>query len=280
MNSLKRTLDRFYRDFDFQARLLHDPIEFPHRYTDPGDIEITAFIATCLAYGRVDLFKPALERLFSRMGESPADFIVTVPAVKKKKIFSGIKYRFNENEDILALFHILQQIVKAHGSLENVFKKSYTPADSTIEKGLSGLTDVMRGIDTSAVYGRNLKPPGLLQFIPSPSAGSACKRLNLFLRWMIRDRDIDFGIWKDIPGSRLIIPLDTHIARISRCLGFTSRSSQDWKMAVEITDELKRFDPVDPLKYDFALCHHGISGVCKGKREKEACRECVFHPGP
>ena len=280
MNRLKKTLDRFYRDFDFQGRLLRDPIEFPHRYRDSRDIEIAAFIATCLAYGKVDLFKSVLERLFSRMGESPADFIITVPAAQKKKIFSGIKYRFNENEDILALLHILQRIVKAHGSLENVFKNNYTSADSTIEKGLSGLTDAMRNIDTSAVYGKNLKPPGLLQFLPSPAAGSACKRLNLFLRWMIRDHDIDFGVWKDIPANRLIIPLDTHIARISRCLGFTSRSSQDWKMAVEITDALKRFDPIDPLKYDFALCHHGISGVCKGRRETEACMECVFHPRP
>jgi uncharacterized protein (TIGR02757 family) len=137
--------------------------------------------------------------------------------------------------------------------------------------------EAMRAINTAAVYGRNIKPAGLLQFFPSPAQGSACKRVNLFLRWMIRDRDIDLGIWRDIPKNKLVIPLDTHIARISRCLGFTSRNSQDWKMALEITGALKRFDPEDPLKYDFALCHHGISGVCKGRDNRAACMDCVFN---
>jgi uncharacterized protein (TIGR02757 family) len=93
----------------------------------------------------------------------------------------------------------------------------------------------------------------------------------------VRDRDIDFGIWKGIPKNKLIIPLDTHIARISRCLGFTARKSQDWKTALEITSSLRKLDPEDPLKYDFALCHHGISGMCRGMREKEGCRGCVFN---
>jgi len=93
---------------------------------------------------------------------------------------------------------------------------------------------------------------------------------------MVRDRDIDFGLWKGVPKNKLIIPLDTHIARISRCLGLTFRKTQDWKMAVEITESLKRFDPEDPVKYDFALCHHGISGVCKGVKDPGGCRMCVF----
>jgi uncharacterized protein (TIGR02757 family) len=93
---------------------------------------------------------------------------------------------------------------------------------------------------------------------------------------MVRGRDIDFGIWKEIPANRLIIPLDTHIARISRCLGFSRRTSQDWKMAVEITESLRRIDPEDPLKYDFALCHHGISGICKGRKANAECKGCVF----
>jgi len=93
---------------------------------------------------------------------------------------------------------------------------------------------------------------------------------------MIRDRDIDLGIWKNISKDKLVIPLDTHIMKISRCLGFTKRNSADWKTAVEITESLKRFDPVDPLKYDFALCHHGVSGICKGIRDRSVCSGCVF----
>ena len=277
MSLLKKTLDRFYRDYDFHDRLLHDPIEFPHRYIAPQDIEITAFISTCLAYGKVELFKGVLERLFSGMGESPYDFLLTTPLQKQKKIFAGIRYRFNENEDILCLLLILRTILLRHQSLENLFKKYYRQDDVTIENGLKGFMEAMRAINTAAVYGRNIKPAGLLQFFPSPAQGSACKRVNLFLRWMIRDRDIDLGIWRDIPKNKLVIPLDTHIARISRCLGFTSRNSQDWKMALEITGALKRFDPEDPLKYDFALCHHGISGFCKGRDNRSACMDCVFN---
>jgi len=125
------------------------------------------------------------------------------------------------------------------------------------------------------VYGRNIHPSGMTQFFPSPAKGSACKRINLFLRWMVRDKDIDFGLWRSIPANRLVIPLDIHIARISRCLGFTKRASADWKAAIEITEALKKLDPADPLKYDFALCHHGISGVCRG-RNNPGCRDCAL----
>ncbi|MGC2062316.1 MAG: TIGR02757 family protein [Thermodesulfovibrionales bacterium] len=276
MKSLRKTLDRFYRDYDFQRRLLLDPIEFPHRYKNPQDIEITGFIATCLAYGKVGLFKPVLEQLFLKMGSSPHDFILSTSVAKQQQTFAGIKYRFNENEDIICLFFILRNILQQHGSLYHLFKLHHHVEDKTIENGLSGFMEAARNINTSAVYGKNIKTDGLLQFFSSPVQGSACKRANLFLRWMIRDRDIDFGIWKDIPKNRLVIPLDTHIARISRCLAFTSRKTQDWKMAMEITEALKRYDPEDPLKYDFALCHHGISGVCKGRTDPAACRSCTF----
>jgi uncharacterized protein (TIGR02757 family) len=276
MDPLKKTLDRYYREYDFSERVLHDPIEFPHRYADSSDIEVVAFISSCFAYGRVELFKSVLEKILSKMGRSPSDFLLHFDIGRARKDFAGIKYRFNENEDILCLFFSLGEILRAHHSLEKVFKQSYSPRDGNIGPGLSGLMKTLQSIDTSEVYGKNIRPPGLLQFFPSPANGSACKRANLFLRWMIRDRDIDFGIWKEIPKNRLIVPLDTHIARISRCLLFTNRRSQDWKMAVEITEALKTLDPVDPVKYDFALCHLGISGVCKGEKGA-GCAACVVN---
>jgi uncharacterized protein (TIGR02757 family) len=141
---------------------------------------------------------------------------------------------------------------------------------------LTGFLEYIYEIDTSPVYGTDIKPNGLKQLLPSPRKGSACKRMNLFLRWMVRSEDIDFGIWDNIPPNKLVIPLDTHIARISKCLGLTRRASADWKMAEEITGALREFDPEDPLKYDFALCHHGISGLCKGERNDNTCLECVF----
>lgn len=273
---LKNVLDKFYRDYDFNGRLLRDPIEFPHRYENPRDVEVSAFIASSLAYGKVELFKPIIEKILSKMGTSPYEFLLEFSIKRHGRLFESIKYRFNENEDLTALLFILHKTLTANKSLEKAFMKFYLPEAPTIEEGLRGFVAAHLEIDTSPVYGKDIKPAGLSQLFPSPVDGSACKRENLFLRWMVRDRDIDFGIWKDIPKNKLVIPLDTHIARISGCLGFTKRKSQDWKMAVEITESLKRFDPEDPLKYDFALCHHGISGVCRGENNGAECKGCVF----
>ncbi len=276
MEKLKDILDKFYREYDFKERVLHDPIEFPHQYKNPEDIEVSGFIASCLAYGRVELFKPVIKKILWDMGKSPYDFLLSFDVRKQRNLFSGIKYRFNENDDIVCLLHILNVLLKRYGSIEDAFKQSYKKEDPDIGNGLAGLIDHTLNVDTSKVYWKNIHPLGLLQLFPSPSKGSACKRANLFLRWMVRDRDIDFGIWKGIPKNKLIIPLDTHIAKISRCLGFTRRTSSDWKMAVEITEALKMFDPEDPLKYDFALCHHGISGVCSSKRYEGGCSGCAL----
>ena len=271
---LKQTLERFYREYDFKNRVLHDPIELPHRYKRPEDIEVTGFIASCLAYGKVGLFKPVIARILSGMDRSPYSFLMDLD-VRKQKYFITFKYRFNESADILCLLFIIHTILKNHSSFERAFLKHYHGDDPNTGGAIAGFVSEAMATDTSVVYGKNIKPHGLTQLFPSPEKGSACKRMNLFMRWMIRDRDIDFGIWKDIPRSKLIIPLDTHIARISRCLGFTRRTTSDWKTAVEITEALKNLDPEDPLKYDFALCHHGISGLCKSK-DRSGCKDCVF----
>jgi len=270
MKSLKQTLDRLYREYDFEGRVLHDPIEFPHQFKRPEDIELSGFIASCFAYGRVDLFKPVIKNILSVMGESPYGFLREFSLKKHGPLFSGIKYRFNKSDDIVCLLYALNRVIKKYGSIEAALKSSYRDDDPDTGNGLAGLVNVLLGTDVSPVYGKDIKPAGFRQFLPSPASGSACKRICLFLRWMVRDADIDFGIWKGIPGSKLVIPLDTHIARISKCLGFTKRSSQDWKMAVEITGALRKLDPSDPLKYDFALCHQGIAGLCS----KMKCAEC------
>jgi uncharacterized protein (TIGR02757 family) len=267
---LKTILDQFYADFDFTGTIPRDPIEFPHLYQRPADQEISGLISASFAYGAVNLFKAVLRTIFSKMGNGPYEFILNFDPKKEGHMFSGIKYRFNETNDIIAFFHILSMTIRQHGSIEQAFKLHYSKDDFDIGKALAGLVDSMLMTDTSAVYGRNIKPAGLLQLMTSPGKGSACKRMNLYLRWMIRDRDIDFGIWKGLPMNKLIIPLDTHIARIGKCLGLTHRSSADWKMAVEITNSLKELDPEDPLKYDFALCHQGISGLCSAKK----CSDC------
>ena len=272
---IKESLDNFYKSYNLTERINSDPIEFPHRYKRAEDIEVVGLIASSLAYGKVTLFKPVLERIFKIMGESPYDFILHFKPEKDSNLFKGIKYRMNKEEDILCLIYLISAVLKEYGSLQRLFMSFYNPVDEDISPALSGFVDYFLKIDTSAVYGKDIKPFGLLQFFPSPVKGSTCKRFNMFLRWMIRSGDgVDFGIWKEISPSKLIIPLDTHIARISKNIGLTERRSADWRMAKEITENLKMFDPDDPVKYDFALCHMGISGDCPTVPSIEKCKRC------
>lgn len=274
MKSLNAILDKLYRECDFAERLRHDPIAFPHRYKNPEDIEVSGCIASCFAYGRVDLFKPVIEKLLSFMGAHPHSFLMDFNVRKHRKYFT-LKYRFNESDDIICLLFLIHELLKKHSSLGKAFRGHYAPEDTDTGKAIAGFVDEVMSINTSPVYGKNIRPSGMSQLLPTPAKGSACKRMNLFLRWMVRDRDIDFGLWKMIPKDKLVIPLDTHITRISRCLGFTRRSSTDWKTALEITEALKKTDPEDPLKYDFALCHHGISGKCV-KGDVRLCGGCIL----
>lgn len=272
---LKESLGRFYKSYNLTERINSDPIEFPHRYKRPQDIEVVGLIASSLAYGKVSLFKPVLERIFKVMGESPSDFLLHFDIKKNAPLFTDIKYRMNKNEDILCLIYLVSAVLKEHDSLQRLFMSFYNPMDDDICPALSGFVDYFLKIDTSAVYGKDTRPFGLLQFLPSPVNGSTCKRFNMFLRWMIRSGDgVDFGIWNHVPPSKLIIPIDTHIARIGKNIGLTNRRNADWKMAKEITENLKIFDPNDPVKYDFALCHMGISGECPTAPSIEKCKRC------
>ncbi len=275
MTLLKKTLDKFYREYDFRDRLGYDPIDFPHRYSDPADVEVAGFIASCFAYGKVGLFKPVIEKILRPGGRHPAEFFLNF-TLKDARYFKDTAYRFNSERDVVCLAYMLGRILRERGSLKNAFYRFYNPDDEDTGNALTGFVDSFLEISVSPVYGENSTlPPGLRQLLPSPRRGSACKRMNLFLRWMVRTEDIDFGIWNRVSPSKLIIPLDTHIARISRCLGLTRRKAADWKTAKEITVSLKKLDPHDPLKYDFALCHLGISGLCKGGMRPN----CTFQPG-
>lgn len=274
--SLRNTLNRFYREYNLKERLKHDPIEFLHRYSTQRDIEIVGFIASCFAYGKVELFKLIIEKILSPGSKHPARFFTNFTLKKDGKYFKGISYRFNKEKDILCLVYMLSQALRKWNSLKNLFYHYYSSEQEDISDALDNFVDFFLRIDTSAIYGENIKPYGLTQFFPPPQKSSACKRMNLFLRWMVRTDDIDLGIWDKISPSKLIIPLDTHIAKISKCLGLTKRTSSGWKTAKEITESLKKLDPEDPLKYDFALCHQGISGMCKGEKFRNICLTCAI----
>lgn len=270
MARLQKTLDGLYDSFDFELHRKKDPVEFPHRYGKKEDIEVVAFITALFSYGKVEIFKSFLEDVFRTMGSSPSDFLDQLTRKKGRLVFKGYKYRFNTEADLLLLLLTLKKVQSRHGTLGNLFIGLYENSEHDVKASLTGFVDEI----SRTAFSIEQPGMGMRYLLPSPRNGGACKRLNLFLRWMVRDRDVDLGLWKEVRKNDLIIPLDTHISRISRCIGLTGRKSPDWKTAVEITETLRTFDPLDPLKYDFALCHQGISGVCRADRS--LCSRCDF----
>lgn len=254
---LKNILDRFCDEYDIAGRINSDPIEFPYRYENPADKEITAFIAASLAYGRVTLFKPVINKILKQLGDHPAEFLFSFDVRKQGALFDDISYRFNTTDDIRAFLDIIHLLLVQYGSLKTAFLRHF---DGSVYGMLSGFVSTVESLSQKE-NGTTGMPSGLKQLFPSPAGGSACKRMNLFLRWMVRDKMPDLGLWKEVPKSSLIIPLDTHIGKICRTMKLTHRKSNDWKTAAEITDKFSQFDPEDPVKYDFALCHQGISGM-------------------
>lgn len=266
-------LDALCRNNTPRKRVEADPIFFPHSYEDPREIEISAFIAAVLAYGRIDLFKKTIGRILALSDGHLFDYISTFESNCERPRFKGLYYRFNTEEDLFSLVQLISGVIKKEGSLGALFMTFYHEDAEDIGPALSRFVAVLRG-KLPAPLSR-----GLSYLLPSPTSGSACKRLNLFLRWMIRPNDgVDFGLWKAISPAKLIIPLDTHIIRIARYLRLTTRRTPDWKMAAEITAVLRQCDPSDPLRYDFSLCHLGISGACPLLLNPGKCRICPLQP--
>jgi uncharacterized protein (TIGR02757 family) len=154
-------------------------------------------------------------------------------------------------------------MIERHGSLESAFAAGLAASAQDVGDALERFSTEARAVDLRPVYGPRVPAcPGVFYFFSRPSSGGACKRLNLFLRWMVRHDGVDPGGWRAIPASRLVVPLDTHTIRVGRCLRLTKRASPGWKMAVDITDALRAIDPNDPVRYDFSLCHLGMMGAC------------------
>ncbi|MCK5457932.1 MAG: TIGR02757 family protein [Melioribacteraceae bacterium] len=251
---IKNKLIYHYRAFD-RTTISPDPLEFPHRFSSPPDIEIAALIASVFAYGSVTQILNTLEKVFEVMDNDPANFVLEYKLKKEGKLFKNLKHRFYTGEDIASLFSGLSRIYNVYGSLNYLFLLYYFEKAENIKGALSFFS---RNLSSIVSKEGNRQSDGIKFMFPDPLKGSACKRQNLFLRWMIRNDELDFGLWKEIPASKLIIPVDTHIAQISKYLKLTKRKNVSWQMAEEITNNLKKFDPNDPVKYDFALCHIGM----------------------
>lgn len=278
---LKERLDHLYGTYDFKERLLNDPIEFPHRYQRHEDIEAAGLIASAFAFGRVSRFRPVIERLLEVLSPSPSRALRDIRPGKYPEELLTVHYRFYSGEDTLLFILVLGELLRRHGSIEKAFTHGYDGGN--VRSAIAGFA--ASAIETGEELRKEHPAPfsgktrGFRFFFPSPAGGGPCKRMNLFLRWMVRKKDIDFGIWDFISPALLVIPLDTHIARIGTCLGLTTRKSRDWKMAEEITESLRRLDPEDPLRYDFALCHQGITGLCTSACSRNGPEGCPVFRG-
>jgi len=277
MASLKYHLDHFLDHFPREERLSSDPVQFVHRYDDLRDREIAGLIAAVFAYGNVKSVLRTVDNALSYLGPSPARTIASFDVRRDLRDLRGFYHRFNTSRDLAVLFWIIQRALERYGSLEATFTSGLSSSDADITGALENFSATLLGFGHEPFYPRGelKRRIGVRFFFPRPSEGSACKRLNLYLRWMARPADgIDCGVWSGVAPSQLVIPLDTHIARISTYIGLTEMKSPGWPMALDITRSLRRLHADDPLRYDFALCHLGIAGDCPRKRNLEKCVRC------
>jgi uncharacterized protein (TIGR02757 family) len=278
--SLSERLDALYHAYN-RVDSASDPIQKVRRFRDPADREIAGFCAGALAFGRVASVLNSIDTLFAVMGPSPAAFVRGFAPEEAPPELRAMVHRWIRGDDIVALLWILRQMLERAGSVESFFLEGYRDDLQDIGAALDSFSTRALALDLRRAYGRVPRRPGVCYFFPRPSAGSACKRLNLFLRWMTRSDEVDLGVWTHVPAGKLIVPLDTHVIRLGRCLRLTRYTSPGWKMAADITASLRTLHPADPVRFDFSLCHVGMMNAC-GFGKKQGDTRCplkgLCHP--
>jgi uncharacterized protein (TIGR02757 family) len=254
---LKQKLDYHYKAFD-KSSISPDPLQFLHLFKDEKDIEAMGFVASVFAYGNVAQIINVLNKFVQLSSNKPYAFILDFKRQDLKS--ETLIHRFYSKEDVSDFFVLVSKAYRDYGSLRKLFLSFYNPTEINLKESISGFSNYFIE-DYKKINNKKELSIGSKFMFPLPEKGSACKRMNLFLRWMVRKDDLDFGLWKEIPPNKLVIPVDTHVARISRSLRLTKRKNVSWKMAEEITEKLKKFDSEDPVKYDFAICHIGIRKI-------------------
>ncbi|MGA2172316.1 MAG: TIGR02757 family protein [Sedimentisphaerales bacterium] len=273
-DKLKAVFDKLHDKYNRRELIKPDPLQFVYKYTNPADMEIAGFLSACLAYGRVQQIENDLTNLFGLMGRSPFDFVINFTHKDRDRLKS-FKHRFNTGDDISDLLVLLRSVLAKHGGIEKFFLLGYNRGDENTVSALMRFCDSLLDMHRSTHNGRMSK--GLAFLLAGPGRGGAAKRLNLFLRWMVRSDDVDAGLWRSIDKSKLIVPVDVHMARLCRILGFHNHKNVSLKTAVEITRRFAEIVPDDPVKYDFALSRIGILENCTGKRRDE-CDVCELLP--
>lgn len=243
-------IDNLVKEYENTDFIKDDPIQFPHKFSDKKDIEIAGFISSLVAYGSRKVFIKKLDSLFEIAQNEPLNFILNF----EPKLLGNFNYRFGKPNDFAEIFSIMRKLYEHDGGLSELFKYSYEKFGALTDSNFFKTV-------TDYFYSRvkNDVGQGFYFMIPNPENGGAMKRMNMFLRWMVRKPPVDFGIWDFIPTAKLLIPLDVHVARISREMGLLKRNSNDFKAVIELTEKLRQFDPNDPTKYDFATFGYGVN---------------------
>ncbi len=275
---LRPALEALLLGTDAAERMRGDPVELPHRYREPADVEVSALLCAALAYGRVDLFKPRLTALLDALGPAPAALAIEAEPRELLRRAKGFSYRMTDARDVACLLYGAGATLREHGSLGACFSAHYRRT-GTVREALGAFVGELCAPDFTPITGQRGPTRRLKHLLPHPGRGSACKRLNLFLRWMVRGPDgVDFGLWRDVPAAALVVPLDTHVHRIGRFIGLTRRKDLSWKTAEDVTRRLRLLDAEDPVRYDFALSHLGISGTCAARKDARRCSGCPLKP--
>ncbi|HEX9287072.1 MAG TPA: TIGR02757 family protein [Thermoanaerobaculia bacterium] len=279
---LAARLDRLSRSYA-PAASEADPIRSPASYERAEDREVAAWIASAFAYGRVETILSSVDRILGALGPQPSAALDRIGNFRRfaREELAGFRHRFHSGLDASALLYAIARARAEAGSVRAFFEREYRPEDRDVGGLLSRVTQRILAFDWRPALRRRTPPEdsAVRFFFPDPVSGSACKRWNLYLRWMVRKDALDFGLWKGIPTSRLVIPTDTHVHRVARRLDLTRRKAADWKTAREITDRLARFDPDDPVRYDYALCEIGAMGICRATLAASKCDECPVNEG-
>ena len=251
-NSLKRLLDAKVLKYNTPEFISDDPICIPHQFSKKQDIEIMGFFAATLAWGQRKTIINKCNELIQLMDNSPHEFILHHKE-KDLKRFLNFRHRTFQPTDALYFIAFFKEYYSKHDSLERVFSRFIHPDDEHVQKGLEGFNKLFFSLEDV--------PNRTRKHVSSPAKNSTCKRLNMFLRWMVRDdkKGVDFGIWKSIKPAQLLCPLDVHVNRVARKLGLIQQKTTGWKAVLELTNNLKELDKNDPVKYDFALFGIGVT---------------------
>ncbi len=270
-NTLAAALNEVIAHTDLAARLAVDPVQWPRRYRSADDREVAAWLSSTLAFGRAEGFGAVLAALFSYADTrgGPAALCDEMTAADREAV-GNLSWRWTRGSDLVQAAVAVGRVRREASSLEAV------AGGGSAASALSRLVAALVSATGNPV---NALPHGLRALWPSPVDGSACKRGLLFLRWVVRPEDgVDLGLWTSLTTRDLLVPVDTHLGRVARFLGFTKRKVNDWRTAEEITDALRQIDPVDPVRFDFALTHLGMSGDCRGYRVAHICPSCPLEP--